>query len=108
MKTTNSEKLFRRARNVLVGGVNSPVRSFAAVGGSPLFVSRAEGSYVYDADGNRFIDYVASWGPLILGHSHPSVVSAVGERLPMGTSFGAPCELETDLAALIAKHFSLD
>ncbi len=105
MKTANSEKLFRRARNVLVGGVNSPVRSFAAVGGSPLFVSRAEGSCVYDADGNRFIDYVASWGPLILGHSHPSVVSAVGERLPLGTSYGAPCELETDIATLIARHF---
>ncbi|MXZ13374.1 MAG: glutamate-1-semialdehyde-2,1-aminomutase [Candidatus Dadabacteria bacterium] len=105
MNTRNSEKLFRRARNVLVGGVNSPVRSFAAVGGSPLFVSRAEGPYVYDADGNRFIDYVASWGPLILGHSHPSVVSAVEKRLPLGTSYGAPCELETDLAALIARNF---
>ncbi len=105
MKSTNSEKLFRRAKNVLVGGVNSPVRSFAAVGGSPLFVSKAEGSYVYDADGNRFIDYVASWGPLILGHSHPSVVSAIEKRLPLGTSFGAPCELETDLATLITKYF---
>lgn len=105
MNTRNSEKLFRRAKNVLVGGVNSPVRSFGAVGGSPLFISRAEGPYVYDADGNRFIDYVASWGPLILGHSHPSVVSAVGKRLPLGTSYGAPCELETDLAALIAKDF---
>lgn len=105
MNTRNSEKLFRRARNVLVGGVNSPVRSFAAVGGSPLFVSRAEGPYVYDADGNRFIDYVASWGPLILGHSHPSVVGALEKRLSLGTSYGAPCELETDLAALIARSF---
>jgi len=105
MNTNNSEKLFRRARNVLVGGVNSPVRSFAAVGGSPLFISKAEGSHVYDADGNRFIDYVASWGPLILGHSHPSVIRAVENRLPLGTSFGAPCELETDLAALIVRNF---
>jgi len=105
MNTNNSEQLFRRARNVLVGGVNSPVRSFAAVGGSPLFISKAEGSHAYDADGNRFIDYVASWGPLILGHSHPSVIRAVENRLPLGTSFGAPCELETDLAELIVRNF---
>ena len=105
MNTANSQKLFARAKNVLVGGVNSPVRSFSAVGGSPLFISRARGAYVYDADGNRFIDYVASWGPLILGHSHPAVVAAVGEALPMGTSFGAPCEAETRLAELVAKNF---
>ena len=105
MNTANSQKLFARAKNVLVGGVNSPVRSFAAVGGSPLFISRAKGAYVHDADGNRFIDYVASWGPLILGHSHPAVVRAVGEALPRGTSFGAPCETETRLAELIARSF---
>ena len=105
MKTTHSEKLFRKAKTVLVGGVNSPVRSFAAVGGSPLFISRAEGPYIYDADGNRFIDYVASWGPLILGHAHPSVVKALRGRLALGTSFGAPCELETELASLVAKSF---
>ncbi|MCY4262583.1 MAG: glutamate-1-semialdehyde 2,1-aminomutase [Candidatus Dadabacteria bacterium] len=105
MKTTNSEKLFRRAKTVLVGGVNSPVRSFGAVGGSPLFISRAEGPYIYDSDGNKFIDYVASWGPLILGHSHPSVIKAVEGRLALGTSFGAPCELETELALLVAKSF---
>ncbi len=105
MNTRNSKKLFRKAKNVLVGGVNSPVRSFAAVGNSPLFISEAKGAYVYDADGNRFIDYVASWGPLILGHSHPSVVKALEKRLPLGTSYGAPCELETQLAALIAKSF---
>ncbi len=105
MNTGNSEKLFRKATDVLVGGVNSPVRSYASVGGLPRFVSRAEGAYVYDVDGNQYIDYVASWGPLILGHSHPSIVKILQERVSMGTSFGAPCELETDLATLIEQSF---
>lgn len=105
MNTSGSEKLFRRAKKVLVGGVNSPVRSFAAVGGNPLFISRAKGARIWDVDGNEFIDYTASWGPLILGHCHPSVVEAVRRTLPLGTSFGAPCELETLLAEIIARRF---
>ncbi len=106
MNTDNSEKFFRKAKDVLVGGVNSPVRSYASVGGLPRFISRAQGAHVYDVDGNRYIDYVASWGPLVLGHAHPSVVEVLQKKILMGTSFGAPCELETDLATLITQSFS--
>lgn len=96
--TTQSEKLFERAQDVLVGGVNSPVRAFRRVGGTPPFIARAEGAYLWDADGKRYIDYVCSWGPAILGHAHPQVVAAVQEAAARGLSFGAPCELETQLA----------
>lgn len=93
-----SEALFARARKVMVGGVNSPVRAFKAVEGSPLFIARGRGSRIVDVDGNAFTDYVCSWGPLILGHSHPSVVRAVAAELKKGASFGAPTEIELKLA----------
>lgn len=103
MKTTNSQQLFARAQQLLPGGVDSPVRAFRAVGGQPLFIARGEGAYLYDVDGNRFIDYVLSWGPLILGHAHPRIVRALAETAARGTSFGAPSPLEIELAELIQK-----
>jgi glutamate-1-semialdehyde 2,1-aminomutase len=90
--------LFERACRVIPGGVNSPVRAFRAVGGTPVFVSRAEGAYLYGADGTRYVDYVGSWGPMILGHAHPAVVEAVREAATRGTSYGAPTELEVRFA----------
>ncbi len=93
-----NEQLFERAQQLIPGGVNSPVRAFRAVGGTPRFVARGEGAYFYDADGKRYIDYVGSWGPLILGHAHPKVVAAVAERARAGLSFGAPTELEIEMA----------
>jgi len=101
MDTTKSQKLFTAAQELFPGGVNSPVRAFRAVGGQPLFIERGQGAYLYDVDGNRFIDYVLSWGPLILGHAHPAVVAAIVETAARGTSFGAPSELEIQLAQLI-------
>jgi glutamate-1-semialdehyde 2,1-aminomutase len=105
LKTTRSEKLFKAARKVIPGGVNSPVRAFRSVGGTPLFIARAKGATIVDADGNSFIDYVASWGPMILGHAHPKVVSAVRRAAEKGTSYGAPTEGEIVLANLIRKAF---
>lgn len=102
-KFTNSAKLFRKASRYLVGGVNSPVRSFNAVGGSPLFISKAKGQYLYDEDGNRFIDFVGSWGPMILGHCDPDVVRAIKKTSETGISYGAPCEKEIQLASLITR-----
>jgi glutamate-1-semialdehyde 2,1-aminomutase len=96
--TTRSEQLFAEAQRVIPGGVNSPVRAFRGVGGTPRFIARGEGAYLEDADGNRYIDYVGSWGPLILGHAHPEVVAAIVEQAARGTSYGAPTELETQLA----------
>lgn len=104
MITKNSRKLYRDAKKYLVGGVNSPVRSFNAVEGSPVFISKARGPYVYDEDGNRFVDYLASWGPLILGHSEKDVVSAIKKASSNGTSYGAPCKQEIDVAKLIVKN----
>jgi len=101
---TRSEELFERARAVIPGGVSSPVRAFKAVGGSPLFVARAEGARLWDADGRSFIDYVGSWGPMILGHAHPAVLEAVREAARHGTSFGAPCALEVELAERVTRH----
>ncbi len=105
MKLNNktSKRLFKKAQNYLVGGVNSPVRSFNAVQGSPLFISKAKGPYIYDEDGNKFIDYIGSWGPLILGHSDKDVVSAIKKTASKGTSYGAPCELEIEVAKLVVK-----
>jgi len=103
MKTTKSEKLFKRALNLIPGGVNSPVRAFKAVNSKPLFITKASGSKIWDVDGNKFIDYVMSWGPLILGHAHPEVISAVKNVLKNGTSYGAPTEIEVRLAELIKK-----
>ena len=98
-----SQEAFTRACRVIPGGVNSPARAFGAVGGQPLFIARGEGPYLFDIDNNRYLDYIGSWGPLILGHAHPRVVRAVEEALRRGTSFGAPCEAETQLAELITR-----
>ena len=102
--TTNAEQ-FDRARKVLVGGVNSAVRAFRAVGGTPRFIARGEGAYVWDVEGRRYIDYLGSWGPLLLGHSEPRVVKAVQEAALRGLSFGAPNMLETDLAEKICELY---
>ena len=98
---SRSEELFARARAVIPGGVNSPVRSWRSVGGNPLFIARAAGATVTDADGRTYVDFVGSWGPMILGHAHPDVVAAVGEQAGSGTSFGAPTALEVELAELV-------
>ncbi len=103
MNISRSEELFARARQVIPGGVNSPVRAFRAVGGQPIFIERGEGAYLFDVDGNRYIDYVGSWGPLIFGHAHPSVVEAVTRAAQRGTSYGAPTEAETRLAELVIE-----
>ncbi|GIZ07539.1 glutamate-1-semialdehyde 2,1-aminomutase [Flavobacterium sp. UMI-01] len=95
-----SSQLFAQAEQVIPGGVNSPVRAFKAVGGTPIFVKKAQGAYLYDEDGNRLIDYINSWGPMILGHAFEPVVQAVIEKAKLGTSFGMPTELETQIAAL--------
>jgi glutamate-1-semialdehyde 2,1-aminomutase len=103
LNTQRSAQLFTEAQTLLPGGVSSPVRAFRAVGGQPLFIERGEGAYLYDVDGNRFVDYVLSWGPLILGHAHPRVVRAVAEAAARGTSYGAPSPLELELAKLIQQ-----
>jgi len=103
MKLERSRGFFQEARRYLPGGVDSPVRAFKAVGGTPPFIVRGQGSRIYDADGNEYIDYVCSWGPLILGHSHPQVVEALKRVAEKGTSFGAPTELETTLAKMICS-----
>ena len=103
MKRTRSESLFQTAQQYIPGGVNSPVRAFKAVGGNPLFIVKGKGARITDADGNEFIDYVASWGPLIFGHAHPQIVEAVSQQAQLGTSFGAPTELEIELAQKVAE-----
>jgi len=103
MRTERSEALFEEAKRLIPGGVNSPVRAFRGVGGTPRFIARGAGSRVWDVDGNSYIDYVASWGPLILGHAHPSVVEAVQGAVKEGTSFGAPTEREVELARLVVE-----
>ena len=100
---TRSEELFERAQKRIPGGVNSPVRAFKAVGGTPLFIAKAEGARVTDADGKSYIDYVGSWGPMILGHAHPAVVEAVTKAAARGTSYGAPCEAEVELAERVCR-----
>ncbi|MBO9586930.1 MAG: glutamate-1-semialdehyde 2,1-aminomutase [Flavobacterium sp.] len=95
-----SSQLFAEAEKVIPGGVNSPVRAFKAVGGTPIFVKSAKGAYLYDEDGNKLIDYINSWGPMVLGHAYEPVVDAVIEKAKLGTSFGMPTELETEIAAL--------
>lgn len=101
MNTSNSQQLFARAQNSIPGGVNSPVRAFKSVGGTPIFIKNAQGAYLYDADGNRYIDYIASWGPMILGHAYPAIVAAIQEKALLSTSYGAPTELEIAMAELI-------
>lgn len=98
---TRSEAHFSRAQKVIPGGVNSPARAFGGVGGMPVIMDRADGAYLFDVDGNRYIDYIGSWGPHILGHKHPAVMESIRTALDKGTSFGAPCELETELAELV-------
>lgn len=100
---STSIRLFEEAEKILPGGVSSPVRAFRAVGGRPLFIERGEGAYLFDVDGNRYVDYVLSWGPLILGHAHPSVVKVLNEALQRGTSYGAPIALEIKLARKIQE-----
>jgi len=103
MNTNRSKELFQKACKVMPGGVNSPVRAFKSVGGSPLFIKKARGSKVWDVDGNEYIDYVGSWGPLIFGHAHPQIVEALKRQVELGTSYGAPTELEIELAELVVS-----
>lgn len=105
MNTDRSARLFARARQLIPGGVNSPVRACRAVGCDPLFVEKAQGCLITDVDGNTFIDLVSSWGPMILGHAHPEVVEAITRTAALGTSFGAPCPLELELAELVCATF---
>ncbi|MBW1972844.1 MAG: aminotransferase class III-fold pyridoxal phosphate-dependent enzyme, partial [Deltaproteobacteria bacterium] len=101
MRTEKSEALLNRAKKVIPGGVNSPVRAYKAVDEIPRFIERGEGAYIYDVDKNRYIDYVCSWGPLILGHADPDVISAIQEASYKGTSYGAPTLAEVELAEMI-------
>jgi glutamate-1-semialdehyde 2,1-aminomutase len=105
METKKSQLYFNKALTLMPGGVNSPVRAFKAVGGSPLFIKKAKGSKIYDVDGNEYIDYVLSWGPMILGHCHPQVVKALKSAIENGTSYGAPTPLEIELAELVIKAY---
>ena len=100
----HSTELLHRAEQVIPGGVNSPVRAFRAVGGQPLFIQRANGAHLWDADGHKYIDYVGSWGPMIAGHAHPAVIQAVHTVAQNSLSFGAPCELEIRLAETICQR----
>src|SRR5580698_5802573 len=101
MSRERSHGAFERAKQLIPGGVNSPARAFGGVGGEPLFIDHAGGAYLYDLDGNRYIDYIGSWGPMILGHAHPAVTAALQEAIGRGTSFGAPTEAESELCELI-------
>lgn len=103
MNTTQSEALFQKAHQLIPGGVNSPVRAFRSVGGIPRFMDRGKGAYIWDADENRYIDYVLSWGPLILGHAHEAILQALAETATKGTSYGAPTRLENELAELVIQ-----
>jgi glutamate-1-semialdehyde 2,1-aminomutase len=103
MNRSRSHSLFEKAQRLIPGGVNSPVRAFRAVGGNPPFIARAEGARIYDEDGNAYIDYVGSWGPMILGHGHPAVVEAVERALRNGASFGAPTALEVEMAEMVIE-----
>lgn len=103
MNYQRSSQLFAEAQNYIPGGVNSPVRAFKGVGGNPIFIKKANGAYLYDEDGNRYIDYINSWGPMILGHAYEPVVNAVIEKAKLGTSFGTPTEIETEIAKLAVE-----
>jgi len=105
MKRKRSIELYQKALDLIPGGVNSPVRAFKAIGISPTFVDRAKGSKIWDVDGNEYIDYIGSWGPMIMGHAHPKVVAALKKAIPKGTSFGAPTALEVELAAKVKRAF---
>src|SRR5689334_7639395 len=101
---TRSVEAFSRAQTLIPGGVNSPVRAFRAVGGTPRFIARAAGAFLYDVDGNELVDLVCSWGPMLLGHAHPEVLAAVSQAAAHGTSYGAPTIAEVDLAAAIVER----
>ena len=103
MNQSRSQQLFEQAQQYIPGGVNSPVRSFRAVAGTPPFIARGQGSHVWDVDGNEYIDFLGSWGPLVLGHAHPAVVEALHRAAEGGTSFGAPVEMEVELARIICE-----
>lgn len=98
-----SKKLFEEAKKVIPGGVNSPVRAFKSVGGTPVFIKEAKGAYLYDEDNNRYIDFISSWGPMIIGHAHPEIITAINEQSNKGTSYGIPTELETKMAELVVS-----
>lgn len=100
---SKSESLYAQAQQVIPGGVNSPVRAFSGVGGVPLFIERADGAYLFDVDGKAYIDYVGSWGPMVLGHNHPAIRNAVIEAAQRGLSFGAPTEMEVKMAELVTE-----
>src|SRR5262252_6232053 len=102
-ETKRSREIFERAEKVLVGGVNSPVRAFRSVGGEPLIIERGKGPFLYDADGNELLDYVCSWGALLLGHANPAVAAALADQAQRGSSFGMTTELELELATLITQ-----
>src|SRR5215469_4115778 len=104
LNRTKSQLIFVEAQKLMPGGVNSPARSFGAVGGMPIVIARGEGAYLYDVDGNKYLDYVQSWGAMILGHAHPAVVAAVEAALKNGTSFGAPTEAENEFAKFLIEH----
>src|SRR5579864_6803482 len=103
LSLSRSHALFEEAQELLPGGVNSPVRAFRAVGGEPVFIDHAHGPYLFDVDGNRYLDYIQSWGPMILGHAHPAVVQAVTQASQRGFSFGAPTAAESELARLVIE-----
>ncbi|MFN4151074.1 MAG: glutamate-1-semialdehyde 2,1-aminomutase, partial [Candidatus Sericytochromatia bacterium] len=103
LKNAKSVKLLKKAVEIIPGGVNSPVRAFKSVGGSPLFIKKAKGSHLWDEDGNRYIDYIGSWGPMILGHAHPEITKAIKKQAEIGTSYGAPTKLEVEMAELITS-----
>ncbi|CAM5794474.1 MULTISPECIES: glutamate-1-semialdehyde 2,1-aminomutase [Brevibacillus] len=103
MKMDNSSRMFEEAQRYIPGGVNSPVRAFKSVGGNPVYIAKGEGSRITDVDGNSYIDFIGSWGPLILGHAHPKVLAAIQEAAVLGTSFGAPTERETEMAKLVCE-----
>lgn len=105
LSTEKSRQAFAQAQRVMPGGVNSPVRAFKSVGRDPVFIARGEGAYIWDIDGNRYLDYVASWGPLIVGHAHPEVVAALKQAVELGTSYGAPTEIETALAQEVLRAY---
>src|SRR4029453_16268011 len=104
LSDVRSAELYRRALHVLPGGVNSPVRAMRAIGRDPIFIERAEGAEITDVDGNTYVDYVCSWGPMILGHAHPAVIRAVTEAAVLGTSYGAPTPGEVELADAVAQR----
>ena len=104
INTSKSESLYKKAKEYFPGGVNSPVRAFKSVGGTPLFIEKGDGCTIWDADGNKFTDFCCSWGPLILGHNHPKVREAIFKAVENGTTFGAPTQKENDLASLILNH----